>query len=76
MEEHKEAVEKVQKASKAAAKVARNQLREIAQLLVFQHLHADPVGTVACFHRDDGDNEFMNIIANELSAKASPITHI
>ncbi len=64
-----DAVEKVQRSSKAAAKLVRTQLREIAQLLAFQHLHSDPIDPVACVHRDDGDNEFMNILANQLSPK-------
>ena len=48
---------------------ARNRLREIAQLLAFRHLNTDPVDSVAIFHRDDGDNEFMNILATQLQGK-------
>ena len=69
LSEHVEAVEKAQKSSRVVSKACRNQLREIAQLLVYKHLHSDPVERVACVHRDDGDNEFMNIIANGLTAE-------
>ena len=69
MDEHKEMVEKIQKSNRAANKVTKNQLREIAKLLAFKHLHTDPLDKVACIHRDDGDSDFMNIIANELSVK-------
>lgn len=69
LDEHEDAVVKMQKSSKAAAKVGRNQLREIAQLVSFKHLHTEPLDPVACIHREDGDVEFMNIVANELAAK-------
>ena len=42
-------------------------MREIGQLLAQRHLNSDPVESVACFHRDDGDVEFMNVLANQLS---------
>lgn len=67
LSEHREAVDKLQRSCKAATKQVRTQLREIAQLLVFRHLHSDPVDRVACVHRDDGDVEFMNVLANQLS---------
>ena len=73
LEDHVEAVEKIQQSSKAAAKQVRTQLREIAQLVAFQHLHSDPIDPVACIHRDDGDNEFMNILANQLAPKVQPL---
>ena len=66
----------MQRSNKAAAKLVRSQLREIAQLLAFQHLHSDPVDPVACIHRDDGDNEFMNIVANQLAPKVSGLPWI
>ncbi len=69
MDEHKEAIEKMQKASRQTAKTARNQLREIAQLMAFKHLSTTPLDLVACIHREDGDNEFMNILASELAEK-------
>ena len=51
MDEHPEAVGKMQKANKMAAKVARNQLREIAQLLAGTYLHSG--SSFACIHRSD-----------------------
>ena len=71
--DHVEAIERLQKTGKLAGKQIRTQLREIAQLLVFQHLHSDPVDPVACFHRDDGDVEFMNIVANQLTTHVSTL---
>lgn len=68
-DDYEEAVVKMQKANKVAAKVGRNQLREIAQLIAFKHLHTEPLDLVACIHREDGDVEFMNIVANELVTK-------
>lgn len=73
MSEHVEAVSKAQKTSRTITKASRTQLREIAQLLVFKHLHTDPIDFVACVHREDGDNEFMNIIANGLTAEVKTL---
>ena len=73
--DHVEAVERLQKTGKSSSKQIRNQLREIAQLLAFQHLHSDPVDAVACVHHDDGDMEFMNILANQLTTHVSH-THV
>ena len=42
-------------------------MKEIAQMLADRHLHSDPVEPVVCFHRSDGDVEFMNTLANQLS---------
>lgn len=67
LEDHREAIERLQHTSKAAAKQVRAQLRELAQLLADCHLRSDPVDPVAFFHRDDGDTEFMNVLANQLS---------
>ncbi len=71
-------MDKIQRTSKSALKLTRNHLREIAQLLVHKHLHSDPVDSdpvdsVACFHREDGDVEFMNILANQLSPQVNPL---
>lgn len=51
MEEHKEAVERLMKSSKQAAKVARSQLREIAQLLAQVHLNSPSPHPLVCIHR-------------------------
>ena len=75
LDEHEDAVVKMQKASKAAAKVSRNQLREIAQLIAFKHLNTVPLDPIACIHREDGDVEFMNIVANELTTKVCVEIH-
>lgn len=69
-------MEKLQRSNKMAAKQAKAQLREIAQLLSFCHLHSDPLDTVACVHRDDGDVEFMNILANQLSPQVLGAVHV
>jgi hypothetical protein len=71
MDKHGDAVDKLQRASKAAAKLARAQLKEIAQMLADRHLHSDPVEPLACFHREDGDVEFMNTLANQLAPQVS-----
>ena len=36
---------------------------------LYKHLHSAPRDPVACVHRDDGDNEFMNVMANGLTAE-------
>lgn len=51
MDEHKEAVERLMKSSKQASKVARSQLREIAQLLAQVHLNSPSPDPVVCIHR-------------------------
>ena len=45
------------------------QLRDLAKLTAFHHLHTKPIDHIAVIHRDDGDNEFMNNIASELTTK-------
>ncbi|XP_003389337.1 PREDICTED: alanyl-tRNA editing protein Aarsd1-like [Amphimedon queenslandica] len=67
--EHCDSVERILKIQKQQNKIIRTQLRELAKLLSFQHLHNEPVDPLAIIHRDDGDNEFMNIIASELTKK-------
>ncbi len=76
LSDHIEAIDRLQKVGKSASRQLRNQLREIAQLLAFQHLHSDPVDCVACIHRDDGDVEFMNIVANQLMCHVSVHEHV
>lgn len=68
-DDHIECVEKLHKVSRNAAKVSRNHLREIAELTVSLHLNSLPVSKICCIHREDGDNEFMNIVANKLTEK-------
>ena len=76
LSDHFNAVEKLLKAGKAANRQLRSQLKEIAQLLVFQHLHSDPVAPLACIHRDDGDVEFMNTLANQLTPHVSHMAQL
>ena len=56
MEEHKEAVERLMKSSKQAAKVTRSQLREIAQLLAQLHLNSPSPPSLVCIHMWSCDN--------------------
>ncbi|XP_064595304.1 alanyl-tRNA editing protein Aarsd1-like [Liolophura sinensis] len=66
-EQHAELAEKLVKSYKQTQKTATGLLREIAgmeAMQVKQHSEKDPV---FCLHRKDGDNEFMNIISNELA---------
>lgn len=73
LDEHKEAVDRMQRSNKTSAKVLKAQLREIALLTAYRHLHSDPMDLVACVHRDEGDVEFMNILANQLCPQVSTI---
>lgn len=47
--------------------------------MAFKHLHTVPFSPLACYHRSDGDIEFMNVLASELSGKVatlvSPLLH-
>ncbi|XP_065838893.1 alanyl-tRNA editing protein Aarsd1-like [Oscarella lobularis] len=65
-ENHVGAAEKVLSTQKSSAKTIRLQLREIAELLAYKYLHAEEKETIVCVHRDDGDIEFMNVLAGEL----------
>eukprot|EP00118_Oscarella_pearsei_P010240 m.62153 g.62153 ORF g.62153 m.62153 type:complete len:414 (+) comp35043_c0_seq7:278-1519(+) len=65
-DDHTGAVEKLLSVQKSSAKAARLHLREIAELLAFKYLHEDIKDTVVCAHREDGDIEFMNVLANKL----------
>ena len=51
MEDHKDAVDKLLKSNKSAAKLARNQLREIAQLLAQTHLSSPSPDPFVSLHR-------------------------
>ena len=51
------------------------QLRDLAKLTAFHHLHTKPIDHIAVIHRDDGDNEFMNNIASELITKVMLCTN-
>jgi misacylated tRNA(Ala) deacylase len=67
MDEHCDAVERILKGQKLSNKIMRTQLRDLAQLVAFKHLHQNPVDPLAVIHREEGDNEYMNIVATELN---------
>ncbi|CAB4004576.1 Alanyl-tRNA editing Aarsd1 [Paramuricea clavata] len=65
-DEHVTMVDKLQKSLKAANKVNRSQLRELALLEAYKIKSGDKKEPYVCIHRDDADMEYMNTIANEL----------
>ncbi|XP_039595847.1 alanyl-tRNA editing protein Aarsd1 [Polypterus senegalus] len=72
-EEHVEAVDKIQKSVKMLQKSNLNLLRDLA-VLTAQAFKSDPKrGKLFTLHRKDGDNEFMNIIANEIGTEETLI---
>lgn len=68
-DEHVQLVSKLIKEKAHLTGVVESQLKELAQLLAFQHLNTNPVDPVATIHRNDGDNMFMNVLAKELAPK-------
>ncbi|XP_043910601.1 alanyl-tRNA editing protein Aarsd1-like isoform X1 [Protopterus annectens] len=72
-EEHVEAVDRLQKSVKLLQKGNLNLLRDLA-VLVAQNFKNNPHRQkIFTLHRKDGDNEFMNIIANEIGAEETVI---
>ncbi|XP_033911728.3 alanyl-tRNA editing protein Aarsd1 isoform X1 [Acipenser ruthenus] len=72
-EDHVEAVDKLQKSVKVLQKNNLNLLRDLA-VLIAEHFKSNPNrGKLFCLHRKDGDNEFMNIIANEIGTEGTLI---
>uniref|UniRef100_A0A1A8NFU8 Alanyl-tRNA synthetase domain containing 1 n=1 Tax=Nothobranchius pienaari TaxID=704102 RepID=A0A1A8NFU8_9TELE len=68
-DEHVEAVEKLQKSVKLLQKTNLSLLRDVA-ILSAQNFKNDPQrGNFFSFHKKEGDNEFMNIIANEINTE-------
>ncbi|XP_008313363.1 alanyl-tRNA editing protein Aarsd1 isoform X1 [Cynoglossus semilaevis] len=68
-DEHVEAVDKLQKSVKLLQKTNLTLLRDLA-VLIAQNFKNDPErGNFFSFHKKEGDNEFMNIIANELATE-------
>ncbi|KAF7662451.1 hypothetical protein LDENG_00235460 [Lucifuga dentata] len=68
-DEHVEAVDKLQKSVKLLQKTNLNLLRDMA-VLIAQSFKSNPQrGNFFSFHKKEGDNEFMNIIANEIGTK-------
>ncbi|XP_073345758.1 alanyl-tRNA editing protein Aarsd1 [Pagrus major] len=68
-DEHVEAVDKLQKSAKLLQKTNLSLLRDMA-VLIAQTFKNDPQrGNFFSLHKKEGDNEFMNIIANELNTE-------
>ncbi|XP_072229896.1 alanyl-tRNA editing protein Aarsd1 [Leuresthes tenuis] len=68
-DEHVEAVDKLQKSVKLLQKTNLSLLRDMA-VLIAQNFKCDPQrGNFFSLHKKEGDNEFMNIIANEINTE-------
>ncbi|KAG7226385.1 hypothetical protein INR49_013796 [Caranx melampygus] len=68
-DEHVEAVDKLQKSVKLLQKSNLSLLRDMA-VLIAQNFNNNPQrGNVFSLHKKEGDNEFMNIIANEINTE-------
>ncbi|XP_028288021.1 alanyl-tRNA editing protein Aarsd1 [Parambassis ranga] len=68
-DEHVEAVDKLQKSVKLLQKTNLSLLRDMA-VLIAQNFKSDPKrGNFFTLHKKEGDNEFMNIIANEINTE-------
>ncbi|XP_059180323.1 alanyl-tRNA editing protein Aarsd1-like isoform X1 [Centropristis striata] len=68
-DEHVEAVDKLQKSVKLLQKTNLSLLRDMA-VLITQNFKNDPQrGNFFSLHKKEGDNEFMNIIANEIDTE-------
>ncbi|CAH2301984.1 alanyl-tRNA editing Aarsd1 [Pelobates cultripes] len=68
-EEHIEAVEKLQKSVKVLQKNNLTLLRDLAVLTAQTFKSSADRDKLFTLHRKDGDNEFMNIVANELGTE-------
>ncbi|XP_051850328.1 alanyl-tRNA editing protein Aarsd1-like isoform X3 [Antechinus flavipes] len=66
VEEHAEAVQKLQNSAKLLQKNNLNLLRDLAVLTAHSLRNNSDREGVIVLHRKDGDSEFMNIIANEI----------
>ncbi|XP_044528413.1 alanyl-tRNA editing protein Aarsd1-like isoform X1 [Gracilinanus agilis] len=66
VEEHAEAVQKLQNSTKLLQKNNLNLLRDLAVLTAHSLRDSPDRGGMIALHRKDGDSEFMNIIANEI----------
>ncbi|XP_076856764.1 alanyl-tRNA editing protein Aarsd1 isoform X2 [Brachyhypopomus gauderio] len=72
-EEHVDAVDKLQKTAKRLQKSNLTILRDMAVLIAQDFKSRPDRGNFFSFHYKDGDNEFMNIIANEIGFKDTVI---
>lgn len=72
-EEHVEAVDKLQKSTKLLQKNNLNLLRDLAVLIAQNFKSGTEKSQLFCLHRKEGDNEFMNIIVNEIGTEETLI---
>ncbi|XP_015248573.1 PREDICTED: alanyl-tRNA editing protein Aarsd1 [Cyprinodon variegatus] len=68
-DEHVEAVDKLQKSVKLLQKTNLTLLRDMAVLIAQNFKNNPDRGHFFSLHKKEGDNEFMNIIANELNTE-------
>lgn len=68
-EQHVEAVDKLQKSVKMLQKNNLSLLRDLATLIASDFKNRPDRAKVFSLHRKEGDNEFMNIIANEIGTE-------
>ncbi|KAK7919794.1 hypothetical protein WMY93_011078 [Mugilogobius chulae] len=68
-EEHVEAVDKIQKSVKLLQKTNLSLLRDMAVLIAQEFKNSSNRSNFFSFHKKEGDNEFMNIIANEINTE-------
>ncbi|KAM4623575.1 alanyl-tRNA editing protein Aarsd1 isoform 2-T2 [Polymixia lowei] len=68
-DEHVEAVDKLQKSVKLLQKSNLSLLRDMAVLIAQNFKNSPQRGSFFSLHKKEGDNEFMNIIANEMGTE-------
>ncbi|KAM4526533.1 alanyl-tRNA editing protein Aarsd1 [Fundulus diaphanus] len=68
-DEHVQAVDKLQKSVKLLQKTNLSLLRDMAVLIAQNFKNNPERGNVFSLHKKEGDNEFMNIIANEINTE-------
>ncbi|KAM6897723.1 alanyl-tRNA editing protein Aarsd1 [Xenentodon cancila] len=68
-DEHVEAVDKLQKSVKLLQKTNLSLLRDMAILIAHNYKHDPQKSNFFSLHKKEGDNEFMNIIANEINTE-------
>uniref|UniRef100_A0A667ZTK7 Alanyl-tRNA synthetase domain containing 1 n=1 Tax=Myripristis murdjan TaxID=586833 RepID=A0A667ZTK7_9TELE len=68
-DDHVEAVDKLQKSVKLLQKSNLSLLRDMAVLIAQNFKNSPQRGNFFSLHKKEGDNEFMNIIANEIGTE-------
>ncbi|XP_049615370.1 alanyl-tRNA editing protein Aarsd1 [Syngnathus scovelli] len=68
-DEHVDAVDKLQKSLKLVQKTNLSLLRDMALLVAHNFKNDTHRGNFFTLHKKEGDNEFMNIIANEIDTQ-------